>query len=45
MTIAEIKQAADQKMHKSIDSLKTNLSKIRTGRASPAILDHVQVVY
>lgn len=45
MTIAEIKQAADQKMHKSIDSLKTNLSKIRTGRASPAILDHVQVDY
>lgn len=45
MTIADIKQAADQKMHRSIESLKTNLSKIRTGRATPAILDHVQVDY
>lgn len=45
MTIADIKQATDQKMHRSIDSLKTNLSKIRTGRATPAILDHVQVDY
>ena len=45
MSIAEIKQTADQKMHKSIESLKSNLSKIRTGRASPAILEHVQVDY
>lgn len=45
MTIADIKQSTDQKMHKSIESLKNNLSKIRTGRASPAILDHVQVDY
>ena len=39
MSVAEVKQTADQKMHKSIESLKTNLSKIRTGRPSPAILD------
>ena len=45
MTIADIKQATDQKMNRSIESLKTNLSKIRTGRATPAILDHVQVDY
>lgn len=45
MSVAEIKQTADQKMHKSIESLKMNLSKIRTGRASPAILDHVHVEY
>ena len=45
MSVADVKQTADQKMHKSIESLKTNLSKIRTGRASPAILDHVQVDY
>lgn len=45
MSVAEVKQTADQKMHKSIESLKTNLSKIRTGRPSPAILDHVQVDY
>lgn len=45
MSIAEIKQSADQKMHKSIESLKNNLSKIRTGRATPALLDHVHVDY
>ncbi len=45
MSVAEVKQTADQKMQKSIESLKTNLSKIRTGRPTPAILDHVQVDY
>lgn len=45
MSIAEIKQSADQKMHKSIESLRNNLSKIRTGRATPALLDHVHVEY
>ncbi len=45
MSVADVKQTADQKMHKSIESLKGNLSKIRTGRPSPAILDHVQVDY
>lgn len=45
MSVAEVRQAADQKMHKSIDSLRTSLSRIRTGRPTPAILDHVQVDY
>lgn len=31
------------RMTKSIDALKTELSKIRTGRASPALLDHIKV--
>jgi ribosome recycling factor len=45
MTIADIKTNTDDKMQRSIDALRTNLAKIRTGRASPAILDHVMVDY
>ena len=45
MTIAEIKQNAEDKMQRSIESLKTGLTKIRTGRASPALLDHIMVDY
>ncbi len=45
MSIAEIKQNAQTKMDQSIDSFKHNLTKIRTGRANPAILDSVQVDY
>jgi len=45
MTIAEIKQSAEQKMGKSLESLKTDLSKVRTGRAHTGILDHVMVDY
>lgn len=45
MSIAEITKASESKMLKSIESLKTSLSKIRTGRASTGILDHVQVEY
>ena len=45
MTIAEIKSTADAKMAKSIESLKHDLQKIRTGRAHPGILDQVQVDY
>ena len=45
MSIAEVKSTADQKMHKSIEALKLSLSKIRTGRANPGILDHVHVDY
>lgn len=44
-TLAEIKQSAEQKMRKSLEALKTDLSKIRTGRASTGILDHVMVDY
>ncbi len=45
MNIAEIKKNADQKMQKSLEALKHDLGKIRTGRAHPGILDHVMVDY
>lgn len=45
MSITEIKQTAEQKMQQSIDSFKNSLSKIRTGRANPGLLDSVQVDY
>lgn len=45
MSIAEIKQTAEQKMQQSVDSFKNSLTKIRTGRANPGLLDTVQVDY
>lgn len=45
MTIADVKKSTEQKMHKSIETLKSNLAKVRTGRAHPGILDHVMVDY
>lgn len=45
MSIADIRKSIDQKMQRSIDSLKTALQKVRTGRAHTGILDHVQVDY
>ncbi|GCL62296.1 ribosome recycling factor [Pseudaquabacterium pictum] len=45
MTIADIKKTAETKMAKSIDALKNDLQKIRTGRAHPGILDQVSVDY
>ena len=45
MSIAPIKQNAEQKMQQSVDSFKGNLTKIRTGRANPGLLDTVQVDY
>lgn len=44
-TIADIKKNVESKMDQSIEALKNNLSKIRTGRANPALLDAVQVEY
>jgi len=41
----DVKKNAEQKMQKSIETLKTDLSKVRTGRAHVGILDHVQVDY
>ncbi|MDF1827712.1 MAG: ribosome recycling factor [Legionellaceae bacterium] len=41
----DIKQDAEARMHKAVDSLRHEMSKIRTGRATPAILDHVRVDY
>jgi len=43
--IDEITQDAEARMKKSIESLQTELAKIRTGRAHPSILDHVMVDY
>ena len=45
MTIADIKKNAETKMGKSIEALKSELQKIRTGRAHPGILDQVHVDY
>jgi len=44
-TIAEIKQAMEAKMDQSIAAFKSNLTKIRTGRANPALLDTIHVDY
>ncbi len=43
--IADVKKTAEQKMHKSLEALKTDLGKVRTGRAHTGILDHVTVDY
>jgi ribosome recycling factor len=43
--IADVKKNAEQKMKKSVEALKTDLSKVRTGRAHTGILDHVMVDY
>ena len=45
MTIAEIRKSVEGKMDQSIAAFKNNLTKIRTGRANPALLDAVQVDY
>ncbi len=45
MTIADIKKNTETKMEQSIAAFKNNLSKIRTGRANPGLLDVVQVEY
>jgi len=43
--IPELKKNAEQKMQKSIEALKHDLAKVRTGRAHTGLLDHVQVDY
>ncbi|MFN3397512.1 MAG: ribosome-recycling factor, partial [Sulfurimicrobium sp.] len=43
--IADLKKSAEQKMQKSLEALKADLAKIRTGRAHTGILDHVMVDY
>jgi ribosome recycling factor len=45
MTIADIKKNAETKMAKSVEALKNDLHKVRTGRAHPGILDQVHVDY
>ena len=43
--IPELKKATEQKMQKTFEALKSDLGKVRTGRAHAGILDHVQVDY
>ena len=43
--IPELKKNTEQKMLKSLEALKNDLAKVRTGRAHTGILDHVQVEY
>jgi ribosome recycling factor len=45
MDIAEVSHNAETRMDQSIQALKHNLTKIRTGRANPALLDSVHVEY
>jgi ribosome recycling factor len=45
MSVADVKKTAQDKMAKSIDTLKADLAKVRTGRAHTGILDHVTVDY
>lgn len=45
MTIADIKTQAETRMEQSIAAFKNSLSRIRTGRANPALLDTIQVEY
>ena len=43
--LALIKTDAKERMHKSIEALKAEFVKIRTGRAHPSLLDHIIVPY
>jgi ribosome recycling factor len=45
MSIADIKKSAEQKMQKSVEALKHDLGKVRTGRAHTGLLDHLHVDY
>ena len=43
--LADIKKNTQEKMQSSLDVLANNLAKVRTGRAHPSLLDHIQVEY
>lgn len=43
--IADLKKNTEQKMLKSLEALKNDLAKVRTGRAHTGLLDHIQVEY
>lgn len=45
MSVAELKQDAERRMKKAVETLKEELTKIRTGRAHTGLLDHVMVEY
>jgi ribosome recycling factor len=43
--INDVKKSAEQKMGKSVEALKADLGKVRTGRAHTGLLDHIHVDY
>ena len=43
--IADVKKTAEQKMKKTLETLKGDLGKVRTGRAHAGLLDHIVVDY
>lgn len=43
--INEIQKDAQERMEKCVESLKSQISKVRTGRASPSLLDGIVVEY
>jgi ribosome recycling factor len=43
--IADIRKSTEQKMRKTVETLKTDLAKVRTGRAHTGLLDHIMVDY
>src|SRR5688500_889888 len=43
--INEIKKDAQARMHKSVEALRHDLTKVRTGRASTALVEHLKVNY
>ncbi len=45
MSIVEIKKACEQKMLKTLEALRVDLAKVRTGRAHTGLLDHITVDY
>ena len=45
MNVNDIKKQATDKMAKSVEALKNDLGKVRTGRAHVGILDHIRVDY
>ena len=44
-TVQAIRSQAEQKMSRTIENFKTNLGKVRTGRAHTGLMDHIQVDY
>ncbi len=44
-TVADVRKTTEHKMHKSLDALKADLAKVRTGRAHTGLLDHITVDY
>jgi ribosome recycling factor len=45
MDVAQIKKTTEDKMKKSVEALKADLAKVRTGRAHTGLLDHIRVDY